>query len=248
MRTRLLRCNAVFKSKYQFIFETSLPNITTVAKVVGKPYREHAVILYDGIPLINDVIVSKHLEPKTSDNIFYINYNNMDLNLKSKTAKYEIITQSKMMIKNPKPLISSEKSLFKGKRESLSSFMVNEKVRENIHGQSREFLSDLIVIGQFDKKAIIAKRTCEEFDEIWMFDQHACAERINLENLMNSSVEMTRDEMNMRACRSAIKFGDLLDLNEQMKIIKNLESCQEPFHCAHGRPTCWLLAKINKSS
>ena len=118
--------------------------------------------------------------------------------------------------------------------------------KRTVTGQSRDFIKDLTVIGQFDKKAILAKRTGNDGSkEIWMFDQHACVERINLEKL-KTELTMTREEMNMKACRTAVKFGDSLTLSEQEEIIKNLEKCNEPFHCAHGRPTCWFLVKLKQ--
>lgn len=135
---------------------------------------------------------------------------------------------------------------FKGTRDIIEAFKIDEQERIEIYRQSRNFLSNLTVIGQFDFKGIMAKRLCKDFHDIWMFDQHACSERINLEILMSQENKTiyNRDEMNMKACRSAVKFGDKLNLVEQEEILKNLKNCNEPFHCAHGRPTCWLIARI----
>lgn len=40
-----------------------------------------------------------------------------------------------------------------------------------------------------------------------------------------------------KACRSAVKFGEYLDKNECQELIKNLSNCENPFECAHGRPS-----------
>ncbi|CEP11217.1 hypothetical protein [Parasitella parasitica] len=40
-----------------------------------------------------------------------------------------------------------------------------------------------------------------------------------------------------RACRSAIMFNDILNLEECSTVVKNLSNCNFPFQCAHGRPS-----------
>lgn len=117
----------------------------------------------------------------------------------------------------------------------------------NAQSQSRGFLKDLVVVGQFDNKSIVAKRKYGDLFEIWLFDQHACDERIKLEELVYSSVSVkySIDEIKTRACKTAIKFGDCLLHAKQEEILRKLSECREPFHCAHGRPTCWLLARIS---
>ncbi|KAG7389962.1 DNA mismatch repair protein [Phytophthora pseudosyringae] len=47
-----------------------------------------------------------------------------------------------------------------------------------------------------------------------------------------------------RACRSAIMFGDWLNLGQCRDLIEELKTCQLPFQCAHGRPSVVPLAKI----
>ncbi|KAF8563803.1 hypothetical protein P879_09376 [Paragonimus westermani] len=53
--------------------------------------------------------------------------------------------------------------------------------------------------------------------------------------------------LRLRACRTAIRFGDPLDRSERRKLIDELSNCRLPFQCAHGRPTCVLLAKLPTS-
>ncbi|TID18619.1 hypothetical protein CANINC_003869 [Pichia inconspicua] len=49
-----------------------------------------------------------------------------------------------------------------------------------------------------------------------------------------------------RACRSAIMFGDHLSRDEQRRLIDQLGSCQDPFRCAHGRPSLYPLCVLEQ--
>ncbi|XP_076064570.1 DNA mismatch repair protein Mlh3-like isoform X2 [Oratosquilla oratoria] len=50
--------------------------------------------------------------------------------------------------------------------------------------------------------------------------------------------------LNSQACRGAIKFGDAMSLEECRKLISELEQCQLPFQCAHGRPAVVPLVEL----
>jgi DNA mismatch repair protein MutL len=43
------------------------------------------------------------------------------------------------------------------------------------------------------------------------------------------------------ACHSAVKFGDLLDIAEQRRLLSDLENAEESITCPHGRPTRLLV-------
>eukprot|EP01138_Halocafeteria_seosinensis_P012305 gb/GECG01012574.1/.p1 GENE.gb/GECG01012574.1/~~gb/GECG01012574.1/.p1 ORF type:complete len:755 (+),score=82.40 gb/GECG01012574.1/:1-2265(+) len=43
--------------------------------------------------------------------------------------------------------------------------------------------------------------------------------------------------LNSKACRGAIMFGDILSTDAMRRLVSNLEQCQLPFQCAHGRPS-----------
>jgi DNA mismatch repair ATPase MutL len=47
-----------------------------------------------------------------------------------------------------------------------------------------------------------------------------------------------------KACRSAIKFGDVLTLANCSRLLKELSSASLPFQCAHGRPSVAPLQNI----
>lgn len=43
------------------------------------------------------------------------------------------------------------------------------------------------------------------------------------------------------ACHSAVRFGDVLDVSEQRKLLADLETAEESITCPHGRPTRLLV-------
>ena len=43
------------------------------------------------------------------------------------------------------------------------------------------------------------------------------------------------------ACHSAVRFGDMLDITEQRRLLADLESAEESITCPHGRPTRLLV-------
>ena len=43
------------------------------------------------------------------------------------------------------------------------------------------------------------------------------------------------------ACHSAVRFGDVLDIAEQRRLLSDLESAEESITCPHGRPTRLLV-------
>ena len=49
-----------------------------------------------------------------------------------------------------------------------------------------------------------------------------------------------------RACRKAIKFGDVISNEEAQQLILNLSRCQTPNHCAHGRTVVVPIYNIYK--
>ena len=45
------------------------------------------------------------------------------------------------------------------------------------------------------------------------------------------------------ACKAAVKAGDKLTQQEAMKLIESLSKLEDPYHCAHGRPTFFTVSK-----
>ncbi|MEA4988858.1 MAG: DNA mismatch repair endonuclease MutL [Anaerovorax sp.] len=51
------------------------------------------------------------------------------------------------------------------------------------------------------------------------------------------------DDIVMKACKSAIKANDSLDLQEMIQLLKDLSNTKNPFSCPHGRPTFIKMSK-----
>ena len=45
------------------------------------------------------------------------------------------------------------------------------------------------------------------------------------------------------ACKAAIRAGDRITQQEAMKLIEQLSKLEDPYHCAHGRPTFFTVSK-----
>ena len=44
------------------------------------------------------------------------------------------------------------------------------------------------------------------------------------------------------ACRSSVRAGDRLALEQQRELLRQLEACEHPQTCPHGRPTLLRLS------
>lgn len=86
-----------------------------------------------------------------------------------------------------------------------------------------------------------------------LFDLEYHKKKVNISNLsperwFQNVVHIPQviiDCLNSKACRSAIMFGDKLTVEEMMYLIKSLSECNQPFQCAHGRPSIVPLANIS---
>ena len=59
----------------------------------------------------------------------------------------------------------------------------------------------------------------------------------NLKNLGNGkTTEVKHNTIATKACKSAIKGNDELQLSEMIKLVEDLRYIDDPFHCPHGRP------------
>lgn len=56
-------------------------------------------------------------------------------------------------------------------------------------------------------------------------------------NLLASIPQPILELVNSKACKSAIKFGDVLNLDQCVWLIGKLSKCKFKYICAHGRPT-----------
>ncbi|CAG2103946.1 unnamed protein product [Medioppia subpectinata] len=51
-----------------------------------------------------------------------------------------------------------------------------------------------------------------------------------------------------RACRSSVMIGDSLNTSQMKTIVSQMSGCENPWHCAHNRPTIRHLANLDKLS
>lgn len=64
----------------------------------------------------------------------------------------------------------------------------------------------------------------------------------------NNIPDFITDIINSKACRSAIMFGDKLNVSEMEYLVQKLLQCQLPFQCPHGRPSIVPVVDINRVS
>jgi DNA mismatch repair protein MutL len=69
-----------------------------------------------------------------------------------------------------------------------------------------------------------------------------------LESVISFEKDFTIEKFNEKvattlSCKMAIKANDYIDLNEANKLLEDLEHCENPFHCPHGRPTMINFSK-----
>ncbi|AAS50273.1 AAL093Cp [Eremothecium gossypii ATCC 10895] len=61
---------------------------------------------------------------------------------------------------------------------------------------------------------------------------------------MNAIPTVFLEILNSKACRSAIMFGDKLNHDECLFLVRQLSTCNMPLRCAHGRPSVIPIADL----
>ena len=64
----------------------------------------------------------------------------------------------------------------------------------------------------------------------------------NIDDL-KSSYDLKGDKFASMACRAAIKANDKIHTMEMKKLLSQMETCENPFTCPHGRPTIVEISK-----
>ena len=60
------------------------------------------------------------------------------------------------------------------------------------------------------------------------------------------SIDAIKDKVIRRmACRKSVKQGDRIETAEMYMLVRRLYRCDNPYVCAHGRPTMILLSKYD---
>lgn len=63
-----------------------------------------------------------------------------------------------------------------------------------------------------------------------------CLDSFAQENSL-AKKELNKDRIATQACHHSIRFNRTLTKEEMDQVILDLEACEQPFHCPHGRPT-----------
>lgn len=74
-------------------------------------------------------------------------------------------------------------------------------------------------------KDIKEEEFLQDMIDIWEKDKEICLDKLR------------KHAISTMACHSSIRFNRSLTLEEMKQVIKDLEKCEQPFHCPHGRPT-----------
>ncbi len=82
---------------------------------------------------------------------------------------------------------------------------------------------------------------CRELP-VWMDDVEEEAFLLDMIDIWEKDKEINIDQLRKNAiatmaCHSSIRFHRTLTMEEMKKVIHDLECCEQPFHCPHGRPT-----------
>ena len=65
------------------------------------------------------------------------------------------------------------------------------------------------------------------------------------ENLSSRLPRALQDHLASQACRGAIMFGEKLESKDCRRLLTDLAFCEVPFQCAHGRPSCATIHRLD---
>jgi len=63
-----------------------------------------------------------------------------------------------------------------------------------------------------------------------------------MEHLRVDIAQLRKHIVATMACHSSIRFHRDLSKQEMEQVIKDLQKCEQPYHCPHGRPTVITLS------
>ncbi len=79
-----------------------------------------------------------------------------------------------------------------------------------------------------------------DFDEIAFIQD--CLDTVEEDNNI-SKTGLNKDKLATKACHRSIRFNRSLTMEEMRKVIDDLEYCDQPYHCPHGRPTMITISE-----
>src|SRR5665648_262609 len=141
-------------------------------------------------------------------------------------------------------LMKQYKNNDKAVQKLLIPFMIN--VSHTVRESSYDWL-DLLVDAGFDIEEFGPKSykisgvptfmTIQEAQDFITYFVENISEDIDLSN------EKLIDKIISKSCKSAIKAGDIITMEEATALISDLSACENPYSCPHGRPTFIKLSK-----
>ena len=141
-------------------------------------------------------------------------------------------------------LMKQYKNSDKSVQKLLIPFMIN--VSHTVKESSYDWL-DLLVDAGFDIEEFGLKSykisgvptfmTIQEAQDFITYFIENISEDIDLSN------EKIIDKIISKSCKSAIKAGDIITMEEATALISDLSVCENPYSCPHGRPTFIKLSK-----
>ncbi len=75
-------------------------------------------------------------------------------------------------------------------------------------------------------------------EEVFLKD---CLDLVQEEKL--SKVSLNKDKLATKACHRSIRFNRTLTMEEMRRVIDDLETCIQPYHCPHGRPVMITMSE-----
>lgn len=105
------------------------------------------------------------------------------------------------------------------------------------------FLVEELGYGNWDSFAMILQHL-HDLDNFVKLSDTSCLSPSNWFLFINHLPRFFMEAINAKACRAAIKFGDVLTSKEMSYMVEAMAKCKLPFQCAHGRPSIVPLVTI----
>jgi DNA mismatch repair protein MLH3 len=156
---------------------------------------------------------------------------------------------------------ADERIHFDEQMKSLTSGPTSVKLIKPITLQDNLSLSQISQLSMWGFKTSDRKEVTHLPEILWEYHSQTdyikeiiaeCA--FNLNSSQSSSRPITLSScpstlvglITSKSCRNAIKFGDPLTLTECRYLVSKLSVCDNPFQCAHGRPSIIPIVNVSK--
>ncbi len=226
----LSRIEEVFEKKFEEVKGEITP-VRVDAYISRNTERSEIFIFINSRPVFNRSykdFLKKVLGYKTIGIVFismppYL----VEQNIHPKKQEVRVVKERKFL--------EALRRILTGKEIELD-FMPLLKQEEPIYSEEPE------VVGQLGNTFIVARLG----EYVYFFDQHLLSERLNYEALGE------KETLANTACRTAIKKGESLSIEEMKRMVKEWLRIKNPHVCPHGRPIYYripfseILSKVDR--